>query len=210
MISQGVKEIYFGATRWLTLPNYLAARVRYRNPPVEGLSLHLGCGEEYIPGMVNVDVNFLRRKDLWLDLCNGLPFPDGSASFVYCSHTIEHLYPWTALAVLSEIRRVLRADGVARIAVPSLEHALRIIAGDSRSEWPRNFSDPRAQALNYLFCEGQHKYGYCTSILADFARQAGFTTAVEDAVYSGEKRKQYGRVTIGNEPEGSLVMEMRR
>ena len=77
-----------------------------------------------------------------------------------------------ALRLLGEIRRVLRPEGVARIVVPSLEHALAIVRGEARETFPREFEDPMAQALNYLFCDGQHRYGYCYRLLADFAEQA--------------------------------------
>ena len=44
------------------------------------LRLHLGCGKGYInlPGYVNIDINPFNRKDIWLDVRFGLPFPDRS------------------------------------------------------------------------------------------------------------------------------------
>jgi len=211
MIRQQIKDVYFGLVRYVSLPNAVLARVKHRSAAAgEGVRLHLGCGPHYIEGMINVDGNLFRRKDLWLDLRNRLPFPDRSASLVYCSHMLEHLFPDDAITLLREIHRVLRDGGVARIAVPSIEHALAIARGEAKMEFPRPFSDPLAQAVNYLFCDGQHKYGYSWALLADFASQAGFDRITNYSAEHGVREKQYGPITLGNEPPGSLVVELVR
>jgi len=209
MISQPLKDVYFLFGRWLTLPSYYLARVRFRRPSEpEGFYLHLGSGTRYIPGMINVDGNLLRRKDLWLDLRTGLPFPDASVAFAYCCHVLEHLYPSETLRLLREMRRVLSAEGTARVAVPSMERALEIAASQARSAWPREFDDPLGQAANYLFCDGQHKYAYSFGSLAQFARLAGFTRVSNYSASQGVTPKRYGQVKVGDEPDGSLVVEL--
>ena len=209
MIRQSLKDIYFWVNRWAVIPNTYLARWRYRNPPPEGWSLHLGCGETYIPGMVNIDGYLRRKKEAWLDLRNRLPFADGSAGFVYCSHMLEHLYPEEAIRLLREIRRVLKSTGVARIATPCMEHALRIADNKAHYDLSRDFDDPLARAVDYLFCHGQHKYGYSFGLLSDFAREAGFSTVDHYSEQHGEAAKKYGGVTVGDEPEGSLVVELK-
>lgn len=210
MIRQQVKDIYFSLTRFLTIPNYYVAKLRFgRRTGTNGHYLHLGCGPHYIPGMINIDGNVFRKIDLWMDLRNGLPFKPGSVFFVFCSHTLEHLFPDDALRLLGEIHRVLRPDGVARIAVPSFEHSLDIAAGKVASKWPRSFDDPLGQAINYLFCDGQHKYAYSFGVLSSFARQVGFRDVIHYSQKHDCQPKQYGAVEVGNEPEGSLVVELR-
>lgn len=209
MIRQQLKDVYFSIVRFLTIPNYYIAKLRFgMRAGASGHYLHLGCGPNYIPGMINIDGNVRRKIDLWMDLRNGLPFKSGSVFFVFCSHTLEHLLPDDALRLLGEIHRVLRPDGVARIAVPSFQYTLDIAAGKAESKWPRSFDDPFGQAINYLFCDGQHKYAYSFGVLSSFAHQAGF----RDAIHYSEKHdcqpKQYGHVEVGNEPKGSLVVEL--
>lgn len=210
MIRQQTKDLYYIVCRWLTIPNYLVTLMRYRRPAYpEGHYLHLGCGHDYMPGMVNIDGNVFRKKDLWLDLRNGLPFSDASVFFVFCCHVLEHLYPDEAIRLLKEIRRVLTREGVARVSVPSMEHAIKIMEGHAESHFPRAFRDPISQALNYLFCDGQHKYGYAFATLEQFALYAGFASVYHYSGHCGVAPKQYGRVTVGNEPPGSLVVELR-
>jgi predicted SAM-dependent methyltransferase len=214
MIRQSIKDLYFGLVRYLSIPNTALARIKYRlSGPTrpEGHYLHLGCGFKYLPGMINADGNAFRKIDLWLDLRNGLPFPDQSCAFVYSSHTIEHLFPYEAITLLKEIHRVLKPDGVARIAVPSMEHALVVAMGGGKEEdWPRPFGDPVSQAVNYLFCDGQHKYAYTYDILRRFAEEAGFGTVTHASALWGVEPRAYGAVTVGDEPEGSLVVELGR
>ena len=207
MIRQSLKDLYFIANQWLVLPNTMLTKLRYSGQ--QELRLHLGCGDDYLEGMINVDGNIRRQKELWLDLRNRLPFADGSAALIFCSHTLEHLYPYEAIAALKEIRRVLDPkDGVARIAVPSFEKCLKIVSGEEKSGWPRVFEDSESQALNYLFCDGQHKYGYCASTLRKFAEEAGFGSIENYSAEQGCKEKTYHGVTLGNEPPGSLIFEL--
>jgi predicted SAM-dependent methyltransferase len=212
MIQQTLKDAYFSVNRVVSLPSTLSAKARYAvakpNRP-EGHYLHLGCGPEYIEGMINVDGYVMRKVDLWHDLRNGLPFPDKSCRFVYSCHTLEHLFPYEAQALLKEIRRVLADDGMVRVAVPGVEYAFEMIAkGRSPETFPRPFDDSMAQAINYLFCDGQHKYAYNFSILESFARQAGFGRVEHYSSRHGIEPKTYGAVTVGNEPPGSLVVEL--
>jgi predicted SAM-dependent methyltransferase len=209
MIRQQIKNSYFALNRWLVKPNTLLARLRYRRASdAEGFYLHLGSGPVYIPGMINIEGNIMRRKDLWLDLQNPLPFPDRSVYFVYCSHTLEHFYPDEAMQLLREIHRVLRDDGVARIATPSFEHALEIAAGHPAEDPQRAFSDPHGQAIDYLFCDGQHKYAYSFTVMERFARDAGFTGITNHSADPAPKR--YGKIEVGDELAGSLIVELRR
>ncbi|HRP63963.1 MAG TPA: methyltransferase domain-containing protein [Phycisphaerales bacterium] len=210
MIRQSLKDIYFAAARFATLPNTLLARFRYRNSAPGSLCVHLGCGPHYLDGMINIDGNLRRKKDLWLDLRNPLPFPNRSVSLVYCSHMIEHVFPEQALALLREVYRILSDDGVARFAVPCMEHALAITRGEATMPFPRPFEDPLAQAINYLFCDGQHKFGYSWAVMQDFAMQAGFTRVTNYSAKHGVTPKSYGSITLGNEPAGSLVVELQR
>lgn len=211
MIRQSIKDLYFQGVRYLSLPNYAYKKARYglgKPARPEGHYLHLGCGFKYLEGMINTDGNAFRKIDLWLDLRNGLPFPEKSCRFVYSSHTIEHLFPYEAIALLREVRRVLTPDGIARIAVPSFEYALEIARGLHVEDWPRAFADPSAQAINYLFCDGQHKYAYNYDVLSTFAKEAGFREIVNYSEPNGVKPKTYGAVTVGDEPAGSLIVEL--
>lgn len=107
--------------------------------------LNLGSGPVSVPGWINIDRSpnvvldrlplvkgFLHKVGVlqpghmapWSrdivrrDLRKPLPFGDEMVEAIYSSHTLEHMYSEDARALLSESRRVLRADGVLRLALP--------------------------------------------------------------------------------------------
>jgi hypothetical protein len=117
------------------------------------LRLHLGCGTHIVPGWVNIDGSWnarlaahplLRRMVAGLGLiprergdvpwnssvvCHNvtkpLPFGEGSANCIYCSHMLEHLYQEEAQALLRECHRVLAREGILRMIVPDLHAFVR-------------------------------------------------------------------------------------
>jgi SAM-dependent methyltransferase len=113
--------------------------------------LNLGCGTKVSPDkhIINIDWSiflvikknpFLRlaapifiKGDRWRrfealpdnimvhNLANGIPFESNSVDVVYHSHTLEHLDRNIATNFLSEVKRVLKKDGIQRIVVPDFE-----------------------------------------------------------------------------------------
>lgn len=55
-----------------------------------------------------------------LDIGEPLPFADGAVSWIYAEHLIEHVPLATAVSWLTEVRRVLRPDGLLRLTTPDL------------------------------------------------------------------------------------------
>jgi predicted SAM-dependent methyltransferase len=210
MVPQPVKDALFAVNRLAAVPNLWLWETRFRLNRANQLCINLGCGPHYVEGMINCDGNLLNRIDLWLDLRNRLPFPDASVAVAYCSHTLEHLFPDSALKLLREVHRVLRPDGVVRLVVPDVAHALRIALGDASSHWPRAFRDSVGQAVNYLFCEGQHRYAYNYGMLVELASEAGFSEVTNISNEYGITPRAYGPLMLGGEGEGSLVTDLRK
>ena len=84
-------------------------------------------------GMVSIDIGAgpLKKADLALDITPTvttgivadalhLPFRNGSIRFVYSAHCIEHVKD--PFLMLSEIRRVLSAEGVFEVRYPRLKY----------------------------------------------------------------------------------------
>ena len=154
----------------------------------KNLKLHIGCGKEHLSGWINIDVD---PAPLALNVLWGLPFPDRSASHVFVSHMLEHLFfPRDVRFFLAELLRVMAPGGVVRIVVPDIEQCIEAYSSNdrlffaSRREtwdwWPENatrledflaYAGAGAEPA-YLF--EAHKYGYDFETLAKALGQAGF------------------------------------
>lgn len=53
-----------------------------------------------------------------MDVTKGLPYASGSVDAVYSSHMLEHIYLDQAERLVGEFYRVLRPDGICRLALP--------------------------------------------------------------------------------------------
>jgi predicted SAM-dependent methyltransferase len=159
-----------------------------------GLRLHLGSGRYALEGWINIGC---WPAQLEMDLNEGLPFADGSADYVFFSHTLEHFgYPGEALAILKEIRRVLSGRGKVRIVVPDMRKCFKAYAEDdddffeSRRRvwtWWRRGATRLSETLVYAGAGGSseargHKFGYDFATLRALLMQAGFMQ-IEESEY---------------------------
>jgi len=189
------------------------------------IRVHLGCGLITPPNWVNVDGSWnarlakhplLRRtlhtlhiteadkiqvgwnpKIVIHDLRKPLPFRDGSASAVYSSHVLEHMYFEDGQRLIRECFRVLENGGVLRLVVPDLHSIVREYLGEHPFKEPSNGAPrlPRADQMNLrLLMKSQsppsgnlfsrlynswmdfhsHKWMYDTDSLIHHMKSAGF------------------------------------
>ncbi len=87
--------------------------------------LNLGCGKRFHPDWTNVNFTTTGSDVIAHDLTQGIPFPEASFDVVYHSHILEHFSKPQAPLFLKDCYRVLRPQGVIRIAVPDLEQIIR-------------------------------------------------------------------------------------
>jgi FkbM family methyltransferase len=90
------------------------------------MKLNLGSGWDNREGYVNVDFAPHHKPDLAADVLN-LPIADGAIEEILAQDVLEHLPRTSTTEALAEWRRVTKADGVARIRVPSLFHAVDLM-----------------------------------------------------------------------------------
>lgn len=136
-------------------------------PALAKVRLNFGCGTNRLEGWQNFDSE--------IDITKRLPFDDASADFILAEHVVEHVEYRQALAFMRECRRVLKAGGTARFAVPSIEKVWRNADAEYFAfvkRWAKQEGlRPAIQAL--LDCHG-HKAPWTESLLMVTAYQAGF------------------------------------
>ena len=133
--------------------------------------LHVGCGQEAIPGWINLDSRVLPGVDRVLDVRDGLPFDNVSA--IYAEHFLEHLAFEDGLAFLKECRRVLSPAGVLRLSTPNLDW---VFATHYRTgpETPSDVKVHDCLQLNKAFHGWGHQFLYNRETLESALRAAGF------------------------------------
>ena len=88
------------------------------------MKLHIGCGEKFLPGYKHLDARKFPHVDYVTDdLSNLEMFNDNSIEEIYACHILEHFTREEIKkgAILKEWNRILKKDGILRIAVPNFE-----------------------------------------------------------------------------------------
>ena len=132
--------------------------------------LHIGCGQQSIPGWVNIDNQGLPGVDQVLDVRHGLPFRNVVS--IYAEHFLEHLSLDEGLAFLQECRRVLSPDGVLRLSTPNLDWV--IVTHYHGWQQPDEAARLDCVRLNRAFHGWGHQFLYNRAMLDAALRAAGF------------------------------------
>lgn len=136
------------------------------------------------------------------NLAYGIPLQNEAADFVYSSHFLEHLDRVSGHRLVEECFRVLKPNGVLRIAVPDLEHAWEMYR---RGEKERMVND-------FFFGDdsgglGQHRYAYDCEMLTSLLRDIGFVD-IERAEF--QRGATPDLPLLDNREEYTLFVEARR
>jgi SAM-dependent methyltransferase len=184
----------------------------------ETRKLHLGAGENVLPGWLNTDLHDYGRDDLvYLDASRRFPLPDESFDVVFSEHMLEHLTFADGQRCLRESFRVLRPGARIRVATPSLERLVELYDGGELQEryvrWAVETLEPEVDAalpgvvVNNFFRSWGHRFIYDHATLQLALKRAGFVDVVEGRV--GELEGHLAEAPDFNEYE-TLVLEARR
>jgi SAM-dependent methyltransferase len=136
------------------------------------LKLNLGCGNNKLAGWENHDAD--------IDIKKPLPWPDGSAAYIFIEHCVEHVPYRAAIEFFREALRVLGPGGVLRVTVPSLE---QIAACEDAAyhrfttKFHKAGASRRGAMHNIIYCHG-HEAVWNVQMLRDTLYFAGFDDVV--------------------------------
>jgi len=133
--------------------------------------LHVGCGQEAIPGWINIDNQPLPGVDRVLDVRQGLPFQDVDA--IYAEHFLEHLSLEDGLGFLRACRGALSLEGILRLSTPNLDWVYA-----THYRFGQNISDEDGLLdclrLNRAFHGWGHQFLYNRPMLSAALKASGF------------------------------------
>lgn len=215
-----IEEIRNGPWAWLGAEVYCNKEKSMETIGTE-VKLNLGSFVDTIGnGWINIDILAVQQhipkdhKFRQHDLRQGIPYGNESVDLIRTSHLIEHLTLEESHMLCSEMHRVLRVGGVARISTPDA----RIIVGHYRSRDMTFFNaiqpseyiqaPTEGERLSRLLFSGdyQHRAVYDVDMLKSFLAQAGFQRVLmETPGFSNSEVMK--NETVDQHVEISLVME---
>jgi len=143
------------------------------------MKLHLGCGENYLEGYLNIDFpsdeHTVQEKsvaDKFEDITK-LKYKECSVEEVRLHHVFEHFQKWQVAALLASWNSWLVENGVVRIEVPDLSALSKVFLN------PFSSSRAKAVAERHLFGSQEaswavHYEGYNIQLLDLLLKQFGF------------------------------------
>jgi SAM-dependent methyltransferase len=135
--------------------------------------MNWGCGTDPEPGWLNSDIKSGPGIDVSADILEGLPLQEGALDYIVAIHALPELpYP-SLVPALTELRRVLRVDGVLRLALPDLDRAIRAYLDADTSYFL--VTDDDVRSLGGKLSVQLTWYGYSRSLFTfDFVEELLF------------------------------------
>ena len=150
--------------------------------------LHLGCGENLLPGWFNTDL-IPRPGVAALNVTEPFPFSSNSFEELFTEHMIEHIPYTDAASMLKECYRVLQSGGKIRVSTPNL--AFLVALFEQKSELQKRYIEwsterfirwaPKpssAFVINNFVRDWGHKFIFDEPTLRDAFATAGFVDIV--------------------------------
>ena len=183
-IGDRVKQSNWKRQRQITVAEYLESTPERK--------LHIGCGPMTMQGWLNTDMEPARGPGIvYLDITERMPLPDGSFSYIYSEHLIEHVSLPAGIAHMKDCLRVLKPRGVMRIATPDLQFLLDYFGGKSLTPVQQGFLKVMMDEfhpglpihsptilLNEFVRDWGHQFIYDREVLRQSMELAGFAEVV--------------------------------
>ncbi|MEP6664734.1 MAG: methyltransferase domain-containing protein, partial [Verrucomicrobiota bacterium] len=157
--TKALVDLYFKIATPFTYLNLWRLRwfpKNYASP----VKINLGSGPQYLPGFLNIEGMFAWKKDLWIDVRQGLPFKNGSVDVIYSCHVFEHFDLDTLRRIMRECYRVLKPGGHIRIVTPSLAKAIEAYQRKDLAWFAKGADSPLksmgARFNDLMLCQNHH------------------------------------------------------
>lgn len=137
----------------------------YMRPKGRGLKLHLGSGDYWFDGYLNIDIGVFGGTDMLWDITKGLPFQPKTVEIIEMYEVLEHLEQGQVDHLLDEFKRLLIDGGMVILSVPDMD------------ELVAKYAEDKQKAITYIYGFGgyqSHKWGYSQETLKKLFEDKGF------------------------------------
>jgi len=139
--------------------------------------LNWGCGDHTAPGWINSDIKNDPGIDLVCDIRDGLPIEDASLDYVVSIHALPEIPYEELVPTLEELRRVLKPDGVLRLALPDLDKGIRAYLANDRDYFVVPDEDAASiggKLVTQILWYGWSRTIFTLDFTEELLRKAGF------------------------------------
>ncbi|OGK09914.1 hypothetical protein A2767_01830 [Candidatus Roizmanbacteria bacterium RIFCSPHIGHO2_01_FULL_35_10] len=114
------------------------------------IKINLGCGQKYLKGFINTELNKSVKADLYFNL-NKFPYPfrNSYATYILMDNVLEHLD--NVIKVMQEIHRILKPNGMVKIIVPYFK-------SDGAYQDPTHKHFFTEKSMDYFSYSGEYNY----------------------------------------------------
>jgi predicted SAM-dependent methyltransferase len=152
------------------------------------IRLNMGSGANLLSGWLNGEI-WPYKGSVYIDVSKKLPFKENTVYFINCEHLVEHLSHKTIQFFLKECFRVLRKEGILRIATPDLKKLIQLYLGtgglsaEKILTHHRNHHNSTAENMcvwfnDYMRLWG-HQFVFDEPALIHLLEQAGFSQIIQ-------------------------------
>jgi len=171
--------------------------------------LNWGCGTQPEAGWINSDRKEGPGIDISCDIREGLPLADASIDYAVSIHALPEVPYADLLPVLRELRRVLKPDGVLRLGLPNLEHAVDAYRRGER-DWflipDEEMSSLGGKLIAQLVWYGYSRTLFVPEFAEELLRKAGFVQV--RGLAGGQTASPYPEiVALDDRPQESFFVE---
>lgn len=131
--------------------------LHYLRPKGKGIRLHLGCGDYWRDGSINIDRAVFGGTDMIWDLRERLPFQDSVVELIESYEFVEHFTRAEIDPMLEDWKRVLIEGGKVIVVVPDIEELMK------------------QGLIDQIYgIDQDHKWGYTINSLMELFEKHGF------------------------------------
>jgi SAM-dependent methyltransferase len=171
--------------------------------------LNWGCSGDARPGWINSDIKQSRGIDLPCDARVGLGLRSECLEYAVSIHALQEIPLDEQVAVLRELRRVLKPGGVLRLVLPDFEKGVAAYQRGDREYFAvpdEDASSLGGKLVTQLLWYGYSRTMYTFDFIEELALKSGFRT-VERCAF-GRTASAFPEITLlDNRERESLFVE---
>ena len=141
----------------------------YLRPEGRGIKLHLGCGDYWFNGFINVDHIKYGGTDMVWDIRQSMPFLPEVVERIEAYEVLEHFNRLEVQDLLVEWMRLLIPEGTVKISVPDMDGLIE------------KYTQDKEETLKMIYGYEDnpgHKWGYTKESLKELFKENGFKNIV--------------------------------